>query len=244
MIADIPCVILVGGLGTRLGSIVNDIPKPMVQVAGHPFLAYLIEQVRAAGCKTIILCIGHQGQIIEEYFGDGHEYGLRILYSREEQLRGTAGALAQARQLLRATPFFVLNGDSYCPLDFQALLAHHRVRGAQATIGAAQVSDASPYGRLILAPDDAVLHFQEKSIQVGPSYVNAGIYLLEPAMLELIPKDKPYSLERELFPQLTGGGLYAFRQAAPFVDVGTPASLAAAQVALPKLLQRGTYETF
>lgn len=231
----LPCVILAGGLGTRLAPATTAIPKPMVPVAGRPFLVYLLEQVRAAGCTDVGLCIGYRGQTIADYFGDGSAYGLRLRYSQEEALRGTAGALAQARPLLPPGPFFVLNGDSYCPVDFAALQAHHQAHNAQATIVAAHVPDASPYGRLVIGADDAIVAFEEKGQAAGPSAVNAGVYLLETTVLDLIPPDQPYSLERDLFPRLTGRGLYAFRQTARFLDIGTPSALAAAQTLLPAL---------
>ena len=237
----LPCVILAGGLGTRLTPVTTAIPKPMVPVAGQPFLTYLLEQVRAAGCTDVVLCIGYRGQVIADYFGDGSAYGLRLRYSQEEQLRGTAGALALARALLPPGPFFVLNGDSYCPVDFAALQAHHGAHHAQATIVAAHVPDASSYGRLVIGADDASVAFEEKGQAAGPSEVNAGIYLLEPNVLKLIPPGQPYSLERDLFPRLTGRGLYAFRQAAGFLDIGTPATLAASQTLLPALHHSGLY---
>lgn len=207
----------------------------MAPVAGRPFLAYLIEQVRSAGCTTVVLCIGYKGHIIEAYFGDGRAYGVTLLYSREQQLLGTAGALALARPLLRQHPCFVLNGDSYCPLSFPALWAHHQAHEAKATLVAATVPDPAPYGRLVLAADDAVLQFREKGEPAGPSPVNAGIYLLEQTVLDLIPTDRPFSLEHDLFPKLAGRGLYAFRQAAPFIDMGTPTAWRAAQTVLPPL---------
>lgn len=212
-------------------------PKPLVPVADRPFLVYLLEQVRAAGCTDVVLCVGYRGQAIVDYFGDGRAYGLRLRYSHEEALLGTAGALALARPLLPPAPILVLNGDSYCPVDFAALQPHHQAHHAQATIVAAHVPDASPYGRLVVGVDDAVVAFQEKGQAMGPSDVNAGIYLLEPTVLDLIPPGQPYSLERDLFPRLTGCGLYAFRQATPFLDIGTPATLAAAQTLLPALHQ-------
>ncbi len=237
----LPCVILAGGLGTRLAPVTAAIPKPMVAIAGQPFLTYLLEQVRAAGCTDVVLCIGYRGQVIVDHFGDGSAYGLRLRYSQEEQLRGTAGALAQACPLLPPGPFFVLNGDSYCPVDFVALQAHHGAHHAQATIVASHVPDASSYGRLVIGADDAIVAFEEKGQAAGPSAVNAGVYLLEATMLALIPPDQPYSLERDLFPRLTGCGLYAFRQAAGFLDIGTPATLAAAQTLLPTLHHRSLY---
>lgn len=238
MLTNLRCLILAGGLGTRLAPVVSDLPKPMAQVAGRPFLAYLLQQVQAAGCVDIVLAIGHKGQLIEDYFGDGRHDGLHLRYSHEPQPLGTGGALALARPLLGTTTCLVLNGDSYCPLDLQALLAYHQAKGAWATLAATQVHDPAPYGQLVLAADDRIIDFREKGESAGRGYVNAGIYLLEQAALNLLPATTPCSLERELFPQLAGRGLYAFRQAAPFIDIGTPATWRQAQTRLPALEQR------
>lgn len=241
MLTNLSCLILAGGLGTRLAPVINDLPKPMAQVAGRPFLAYLLQQVQAAGCTDVVLSIGHKGHVIEDYFGDGNHYGLQLRYSREPKPLGTGGALALARPLLGTTTCLVLNGDSYCPLDLHALLAHHQLRGACATIAATQVPDSAPYGQLVLAADDTIIIFCEKGESAGAGYVNAGIYLFEQAALKLLPATTPNSLERDLFPLLAGRGLYAFRQAAPFIDIGTPVTWLQAQTLLPELEKRKSY---
>lgn len=235
---DLTCVILAGGLGTRLTPVVHEVPKPMAQVAGRPFLAYLVDQVRAAGCTDVVFCIGYMGYMIEEYFADGSQYGLRFHYSHEQQLLGTAGALALARPLIRSNPCVVLNGDSYCPVNLADLLAYHRMRQAHATIATTQVPDTTRYGYLEVGLDDAILHFREKAQTAGAGYVNAGIYALQLAVLDLIPPAVSCSIEQDLFPRLAGYGLYAFRQVEPFIDIGTPASFATAQIMLPTLAQR------
>lgn len=230
MFENLTCVILAGGLGTRLASVVNDLPKPMAQVAGRPFLEYLLAQVRAVGCTDVVLCIGHKGHVIEDYFGDGRKHDICLRYSREQQLLGTAGALVLARPLIRSDPFFVLNGDSYCPVDMQALWTQHRATSALATIAATRVIDPSAYGQMVLTSEDAIVRFWEKGPIDGVGYVNAGIYLLQLAVLDLAPPDAPCSIERYIFPLLARQGLYAFRQVQSFIDIGTPASLASAQI--------------
>lgn len=238
MRTNLRCLILAGGLGTRLAPIISDLPKPMAQVAGRPFLAYLLHQVQAAGCTDVVLSIGHKGHLIEDYFGDGNHDGLQLRYSREPQPLGTGGALALARPLLGTTTCLVLNGDSYCPLDLHALLAHHQARGACATIAATQVPDPAPYGQLVLGGDDTIIHFREKGESKAAGYVNAGIYLLEQSVFDLIPPTVPCSLERAIFPLLAGQGLYAFRQTTPFIDIGTPTTWQLAQTILPELRKR------
>lgn len=233
------CVILAGGLGTRLSPVVNDVPKPMALVAGRPFLEYLIAQVREAGFTDVVLCIGYKAYVIENHFGDGRKYGVEIRYSREEKLLGTAGALALARPLIRSDPFLVMNGDSYCAVDFLDLLAQHRARGAVATIVVTQVKDISRYGSIVLGDNDMVIHFCEKDqANETQAYVNAGIYMLNQVILDLVPVGKPCSIEYEVFPMLAGRGLYAFRQPGAFIDIGVPTTFKAAQTLLPSLQGR------
>ena len=229
-------MILAGGPGIRLSSVIRDVPKPMAPVAGRPFLEYLLEQMHEAGCTDVVLCVGYKAHIIENHFGDGRKYGVGIRYSLEQDLLGTAGALALARPLIRSDPFLVLNGDSYCPFDLQALLTQHQARQAVATIVATKMQEASPYGSIVLNVNDAVIHFYEKNQTNKVAYVNAGIYLLNLVVLDMVPTGKPCSIEHEVFPALAGRGLYAFRQPGPFIDIGYPTSFEAAQTLLPKLL--------
>jgi len=250
MNCKLTCVILAGGLGKRLSPVVSDVPKPMASVAGRPFLEYLLAQVREAGCADVVLCVGYKAHVIENYFGDGGKYSVEIRYSREQELLGTAGALALARPLISSEPFLVLNGDSYCPVDLQALLTQHQARGAMATIVATQVEDASRYGSMVLNDNDAIIRFCEKgqAVRAGvkpphiTAYVNAGIYVLNQAILDLAPRGKYCSIEYEVFPALVGRGLYAFRQPGPFIDIGTPDSFRIAQTVLPKLYRRNPGE--
>lgn len=239
MSGKLTCVILAGGLGKRLSSVVSDMPKPMAPVAGKPFLEYLLAQIREAGCTDVVLCVGYQAHVIENHFGDGGEYGVEIRYSREQELLGTAGALALARPLIRSDPFLVLNGDSYCSVDLKALLAQHQAHGAVATIVATKVEDVSRYGGMVLGANEAVIRFCEKDQADRVMYVNAGIYVLNQAVLDLVPPGKECSIEHEVFPSLAGRGLYAFRQPGPFIDIGTPDSFRMAQTVLPKLQRRG-----
>lgn len=234
------CAILVGGLGTRLRSVLSDTPKPMARVNGRPFLEYLVEQVRVAGYTDVVLCVGYKAELIENHFGDGSKYGVQINYSKEQELLGTAGALSQARNLIRSNPFLVMNGDSYCAINFEALLSQHKISGAVATIVAAKVDDTSRYGSILLEPDDTrAIQFKEKQQTTGAGYVNAGIYLLNQAILEQIPVGQYCSIEHDLFPSLIGRGIHAFRQTRPFMDIGTPDSFEMAQTVIPEMLKSG-----
>jgi D-glycero-alpha-D-manno-heptose 1-phosphate guanylyltransferase len=225
-------VILAGGLGTRLHSVLPDIPKPMASVNGRPFLEYLLAQVCLAGCTDLILCVGYKAEAIEGHFADGRKFGVRIRYSHERELLGTAGALFQARHLIRSDPFLVMNGDSYCEVEIHELIKQHEARDAVATIVTTRVSDQARYGSIVLGPRDTIVHFSEKGKPQGPGYINGGIYTFSATILGEIPSGKYCSIEKEVFPSLVGKGLFAFRTSGVFIDIGTPSDLQRAQTVI------------
>jgi D-glycero-alpha-D-manno-heptose 1-phosphate guanylyltransferase len=119
---EIDAVILAGGKGTRLKSVVSDRPKPMAEVAGRPFLEWQLLYLRSLGIKRVILCTGYKGESVENHFDTRVEMGMEIMYSREDSPLGTGGAIRKALTLVRTDPFLVLNGDSFCPFDLKVLL--------------------------------------------------------------------------------------------------------------------------
>lgn len=220
-------LILAGGLGTRLQPVVADRPKPMAQANGKPFLEYQIEWLRRQGLREIVLCVGHLAGHIRDYFGAGQRWDVRIRYAVETELLGTAGAIKNAEPFVEDT-FCVLNGDSFLDADLQAIIeSHKRSRAVDprtlGTLAAVFVPDAAAYGTLDLG-HHRVSQFREKGTG-GPGWINGGIYVLEPEILELIPAGRPVSIERETFPQILERGyhLYAYPVEGFFVDIGTPA---------------------
>jgi NDP-sugar pyrophosphorylase family protein len=200
---------------------VRDRPKPLAEVAGRPFLEYLLAQVRRAGIHDVVLCVGHRGELVRAAFGDGSRIGLSIRYSVEEQLLGTAGAVRLAEPSLSGARFLVMNGDSFFDIALAELFAFHAARPAVVSIALAPVPDATRFGTVETDDNGSVLGFAEKRA-VGNGYVNAGLYVLERSAFELIPHGTPSSLEHDLFPRLVGSGLYAKRFDAFFVDIGVP----------------------
>lgn len=236
MESGLTCVILAGGMGTRLRSVLTDIPKPMAYVHGRPFLEYLLAQMRLAGFTDVILCVGYKVEVIVNHFGDGKRYGVEIRYSREQELLGTAGALSQARPLIRSDPFLVMNGDSYCAVDFNELIERHQTRAAVATIVTTWIEHQSRYGSVVLGPQNAILGFSEKAEPSSSGYINGGIYMLSQRVLDLIPSGKYCSIERDVFPILVGRGLYAIKASGIFIDIGTPSELQRAETVLKDYL--------
>lgn len=225
-------MILAGGLGSRLQSVLPDRQKVVGTVAGRPFLHHLLNQFADAGVGRFVLALGHHaGQVAEAGRGWGRS-DVEIVASVEPMPLGTAGALRHALAALRSDTVLVANGDSYARADLAAMLAFHRARQARITLLLIPVRNADRYGRVRTDADGAVLAFEEKPVDAGdfagPAAVNGGIYLMERAAVAAIPAGRPVSLEREVFPAYVGKGLYGHLQAVPFIDIGTPESWSAA----------------
>ena len=227
---DIKAVMLVGGLGTRLRSVVPSTPKVLASIGEKSFLELLVRQLRLQGIRHLVLCTGYLADQIESRFGDGRIWDVSIEYSKEERPLGTAGAVKLAQRYLQDIPeFLVLNGDSFLEIDFQSLIAFHRERdGAIATMAVTRVENASRYGTVHVDASGKVTGFAEKTGSEAPGLVNGGIYILSRSVMQYIP-DGPSSLERDVFPQLLEQGVYAQEQHGTFIDIGTPADYARAQ---------------
>jgi NDP-sugar pyrophosphorylase family protein len=218
-------VILAGGQGVRLRSVVSDRPKVLAPVAGQPFVAHLLNRLSAQGCRRAVLCTGYLGDQVESAFGTQYR-NLSLSYSREPMPLGTGGALHHARPLLDTDPVLVLNGDSFCGFELFPFLARHRQRQSAASLWLTYVPDAGRYGLVQLADNGAVLRFSEKQASRHAGWINAGVYLLSRQVVESISPGRAVSLERECFPSWIGRGLHGFAAAAPFLDIGTPESYA------------------
>jgi NDP-sugar pyrophosphorylase family protein len=227
-------VILCGGLGTRLQSVLKDTPKPMADFNDRPFLDLLIDYVGRFGFQRFILCSGHKGGLIKEYFenkNDGKTYAI----SQETSPLGTAGAIKHAEPLINSDVFLAMNGDSFCEIDLTAFIDFHNSKQAQASVALASIEDTRNYGGVSLGGDDEIIGFDEKPIISSSGLVNAGIYLFNKNILESIPKGKKFSLEKELFPSIAGKGLYGFATQGRLLDIGTPERLELARQLLTEL---------
>lgn len=222
-------VIIAGGLGTRLRSVLADKPKCLADVCGKPFLFYLLEQMTGAGVKRIVLCTGYQAGQVEECVGTRFS-GVPVVYSREDEPLGTAGALRLAFDRHGCDePWLVMNGDSYLDIDIPSLRSEFDRSSCFAVIAAAHVADGCRFGSLKCASDGRVLAFEEKSDVPGPKWINGGVYLLSTTFLESIPKITPLSLERDVFPQSLAQGVLTYPCHGRFIDIGIPPSFALAQ---------------
>jgi D-glycero-alpha-D-manno-heptose 1-phosphate guanylyltransferase len=221
--------ILAGGFGTRLRAVVGDRPKVLAEVGGRPFLSRLLDQLARAGVQQVVLCTGYLGEQVEQTYGS--RYGeMDVYHSRESTPLGTGGALRAILPLVGSDPVLILNGDSYCDFDIADFARFHRSRASEASIVLARVADTSRYGRVNVGPDGRIESFEEKAAATGPGWINAGAYLVSRRALEQLPEHEPLSLEREVFPAwIDGAGMSGYRSEGRFLDIGTPASYAAAE---------------
>ncbi len=226
---DTKAVLLVGGMGTRLRSVVPSLPKPLASVGKGPFLELLVQQLRYQSFRHLIMCTGYLAHQIETELGDGHEWEVTIEYSKEPSALGTAGAVKFAEPLLRdASDFLVMNGDSFMEIDFRQLIRFHRKSRGIATMAVVRMKNERRYGNVQVTGEGRVNGFTEKSEGDSTGFVNAGIYVFDRRIFEHIPEG-PSSLERDIFPTLLDRGVYASEQHGVFIDIGTPEDYARAQ---------------
>lgn len=221
---SVQAVILVGGKGTRLQPLTAERPKPIVSLVDRPFMAYMLEWVAAHGITDVIMCCGFLPDALQDVLGDGSRYGVNLTWVIEPDPRGTAGALKMAEQHITGR-FVMLNGDVLTDIDLSAQLRQHDETGAIGTLGLVPVEDPTAYGLVRVHDDRRVSGFLEKPdpAEIDTDLISAGVYVLEPSVLEMIPPDRMVSIEREVWPRLVGSGLYGCEhRSAYWMDIGTP----------------------
>lgn len=232
-------MILAAGKGTRVRPLTYDLPKPMIPILGKPVMAYLIEHLAKYGVKEIMVNVSYLHEKIEDYFGEGHQYGVQIGYSFEgytnnvgevfPQPLGSAGGMKKIQDF---GGFFdettiVLCGDALIDLDIKSALFEHKRKGALASVVTKEVpwDKVSSYGVVVTEADGRIKSFQEKPSQAEAqsNFVSTGIYIFEPEVLNLIPTDTVFDIGSELFPLLAEKGLPFYAQSRPFnwIDIGS-----------------------
>ena len=219
-------IVLVGGEGTRLRPLTSDVPKPAVTLVDRPFLAYAIEWLAAHGVTEVVLACGFLPEVLREALvGEEQRSGVAITYVAEPEPLGTAGAIRFAAEALGdrlEERFLALNGDVLADLDLSALVRAHDERDARATIALHPVPDSAAYGLVSRDGDGNVLEFLEKTGEAVPGEINAGAYVLDRSVFDLVPAGRAVSIEREVFPRLVGDGLRAELLDGYWMDIGTP----------------------
>ena len=234
---DTPAFLLVGGLGTRLQSVLPSTPKPLARVGNMPFLELLVLQLRSQGIRRIVMCTGHLASQIEQEFGDGRKWDVAIDYSQESQPLGTAGAVKLAEGYLKqASDFLVMNGDSFLELDLRQFIQFHREHGGLVSMAVRKVPDAARYGTVHMDANHRVVGFSEKTGATAPGVINGGVYVFNRAVLDQVPQG-PASFEKDVFPRVLEQGVYALEQHGMFIDIGTPEDYARAQTLCQSLYQ-------
>jgi NDP-sugar pyrophosphorylase family protein len=218
-------VILAGGEGTRLRPLTLSLPKPVVPVVDRPFLRHQLDLLAGAGVRDVVLSVAYRPERVEAVFGDGRDHGVRIRYAVEATPLGTGGAVKNAESLLDARTV-VLNGDILADLDLGAVIARHEAEKASATIVLAPVPNPSAYGLVETDDGGRVRRFVEKPRpeEIRTNTINAGIYVLETRVLDLMPVGEKYSIERAFFPALLARGDLVLGPVHEgyWIDIGTP----------------------
>lgn len=221
-------ILLCGGLGTRLRSVVSDRPKPMADIAGKPFLHYLVRMLSEKGVERFVFALGYMGEQIEAYFQDVREYGISIVYSYEESPLGTGGAIRNALSKMQEEDVLILNADTYFDMDYRSLFQEQSRKCADMTIASREIEDVSRYGAILKDTDGRILRWNEKQSGSGETAprrgeINGGIYVMKRSLIEKIPAGKQ-SLENDCIPVWLSHSIniHALRSDGYFMDIGVP----------------------
>ncbi len=224
-------IILAGGFGTRLKSVIDDLPKPMAPISNKPFLAYLLDYLQVSGVDEVVLSLHYHSEKIQQYFNDQYQK-ITIEYLIEEEPLGTGGAIKYVFDKIEIKkPVFILNGDTFIKLNYQAMFDQFQQTQSQFSMALRSVENCSRYGKVIIEKQK-VIQFQEKGI-ASPGYINAGVYLINPEWFSQFQLPKKFSFENEfLFPFLHQVKPTAFIAEDYFIDIGIPEDYARAQIEL------------
>ena len=227
-------MVLAAGFGTRLAPLTHTVPKPLLPVAGEPFVNHVLSFLHAGGIREVVINLHHLGHLIEQHVGDGRRFGLAVRYSREVSILDTGGGIKQAEPLLAGEPFVVMNGDSLLELPLGELVEFHRERAGIATMALRPDPDAARYG---LVETDAAARIRRiVGLPTGPvvpglrGLMFPGLHVLEPAIFAHMAAGSAFSITRTTYPTVIERGLalYGYESPARWINIDTPEALAAA----------------
>jgi NDP-sugar pyrophosphorylase family protein len=231
----VKAMILAAGKGTRLGELGEELPKPMLMLQRRPVLEWTLERLRASGISEVVINLHHAPHVIPGHFADGEPWGIRITYLFEPELLGTAGAVRNARHLLRDDTFLVVYGDTVLDWDPLPMVLDHRQHRPLASVVVAEVEDASRLGVVTFDQQRRITRFKEKpgADRAGGRWVNAGLYVLEPEIFDHLPVHDVSDFGADIFPALLerGVSLRAYPRPRPLVVIDTREQLECAQQA-------------
>ncbi|AZB43621.1 NDP-sugar synthase [Bacillus sp. FJAT-42376] len=223
-------VIMAGGMGTRLQPLTSSLPKPMVPLLNRPVLEYVIKHLKDNGIKEIIMALCWKSDVIERYFENGSRFGVRISYIMEKSPLGTAGCLKRAAPFLNDT-FLVVSGDTICNFNVKDGLISHTRSSCKGTVFAVRKSQTGEYGSIIADKTGRVLRFMEKpyKTEVYSEFINAGMYIFEPSVLERIPEGVPQDISKDILPMMLAEGIHMHEADGYWSDIGTHSEYRTAQ---------------
>jgi D-glycero-alpha-D-manno-heptose 1-phosphate guanylyltransferase len=235
---DIPVLILAGGKGTRLQSMVSDVPKPMAPIEGKPFLNFVLSYLKGFGFRKMILLTGYKSEVIRDFFVDGKSMGLDVQYINEDQPLGTGGAVRQALLQGKDERYLILNGDTFYGIDYEKFISRC---DSPVNIALHHVQQTGRYGTVVLDEDEKIKAFSEKNSSISEGLINAGVYLIDRQLVAYIPEGFS-SLETDIFPKLIQEKLVkGVSMQGEFIDIGIPEDYLRAQKEIPKWVERGSY---
>jgi len=222
-------IVLAGGLGTRLRSVINDMPKPMADIKGKPFLAYLLDYLSVQGVSKVVLSVGYKYEVIKEYFGDCYKK-IKLLYSIEEEPLGTGGAIKKSLYLLKCSePVIVINGDTFFNVTLGDLVNFFIKKSADAVIALKKMENYDRYGSVNLDSQNKIIGFEEKNYkEIG--YINGGIYVIHPNIFDDNELNNKFSFEKDFLEKFYNQKLfYGLVYEDYFIDIGIPEDYRKAQ---------------
>ena len=214
-------IILAGGLGTRLKSVVKDVPKSMANINGKPFLEYLLNYLKFYNIEHVILAVGYKSNIIREYFGNKFK-NIFITYSEEKELLGTGGAIKQALEFTNSKNILILNGDTFFDIDLEKFYRFHKIKNSDLTLALKEMKDFERYGVIEINDDYRITAFLEKKYR-NKGLINGGIYLLNKGFFKSLNLSKKFSFEKDFMEKYYKDfQFYGIPFSSYFIDIGIP----------------------
>ncbi|MEM6801857.1 MAG: nucleotidyltransferase family protein [Bacteroidota bacterium] len=214
-------IVLAGGKGTRLRSVVSDVPKPMADINGRPFLAFLLDDLAQQGIERVVLAVGYKREVILEYFGTEYK-GMEVLYSVEEEALGTGGGIKLACSKVEGEEVLAINGDTYFQVDLEALYTFAKENSATLTMALKQMYDFDRYGTVQTGDDGRIMGFEEKKYQTA-GLINGGVYFFRKSLLEDSELAEKFSFEKDILEKLYDQeAFYGLGFDTYFIDIGIP----------------------
>jgi D-glycero-alpha-D-manno-heptose 1-phosphate guanylyltransferase len=231
----IEAIVLAGGEGKRLRSVVRDLPKPMADIAGRPFLWWLMIRLSQQNVGRVVLSVGYKAEAIQEYFGN--KFGaLEISYSLETEPLGTGGAMRFALEAATQQQVIILNGDTYTDIDLRDFISNFQSAKTDLAVAVKYLSDVARYGSVVIEPgSNTITGFDEKRA-LSAGYINAGVYCLRRNIFAKYSVPDKFSFERDFLPKYLGAlKPVALKGVQVFIDIGVPEDYALAQTLIPTL---------